>query len=154
MPEVVVRDVVTRGDFLEGLLRFLDYPVTRHNRVALVSWITAEGGPSLDDSFDPEQARFNPLNTTQPMPGATAFNSVGVRNYVSLAQGIEATAKTLLFDGHGYRAIRRHLRRNHHPARTLRAVERSDWGTGGLALRVLPGVRDHYSQYAAKPIGQ
>lgn len=143
-----------RGDFAVALLKELGYPETWRNKVALVSWMAAEGGPSVDGSWNPPQARFNPLNTTLRMPGSTDFNWVLVQNYTSFKQGVEATAKTLRGRRVGYGLIRRHLRRNHEPIRTLRAVERSDWGTGGLALRVLPGVKDNYDDYADKPIGQ
>jgi hypothetical protein len=44
-------------------------------------------------------ARYNILNTTQPMPGSTYFNhlsgSSGVQNYTSYAQGIQATQLTI-----------------------------------------------------------
>lgn len=54
-------------------LRFLD------------SWTQAEGG----------SASFNPLNTTFPLPGATDYNSVGVKNYPRPVWGVCATALTL-----------------------------------------------------------
>ena len=41
------------------------------------------------------QARFNPLATTEEMPGATDFNSVHVKNYQSYEDGLHATARTL-----------------------------------------------------------
>ena len=37
----------------------------------------------------------NPLNTTENMPGATNWNEIGVKRYKSLADGVEATARTL-----------------------------------------------------------
>lgn len=57
----------------------------------LDEWAGREGGA----------AAFNPLNTTLYMPGATSYNSVGVRNFVSPTQGAQATAQTL----RGYPAI-------------------------------------------------
>jgi hypothetical protein len=146
--------MVTRGDFARGLLHRLDYPETIHNLNALVSWMTAEGGPSLDGSFNPPQARFNPLNTTKTMFGSTDFNSVHVQNYQDLNQGLDATVATLQEHGHEYGPIRRHLRNNSLADKTLRAVEASEWGTGGLAREVLPGVQKHFDSYADKPIGQ
>src|SRR5207249_9579530 len=55
------------------------------NMVAMVSWQVAEF----------TQAAWNPLATTYHMPGATLFNGSGVRNYVSLSQGLEATRLTI-----------------------------------------------------------
>lgn len=146
--------MITRGDFAKALLKRLGYPTKQHNLNALVSWMTAEGGPSLDGSFNPPQATFNPLNTTRGMPGSTIFNVANVQNYLSYEDGVEATAKTLKEQGHQYGPIREHLKAADPAGETLRAVEQSDWGTGGLAREVLPGVRDHYSSYASKPIGQ
>ena len=52
---------------------------------SLAEWQRREGGT----------AAFNPLNTTQRAPGATSYNSVGVRNYRSQQQGLNATVETL-----------------------------------------------------------
>ena len=46
----------------------------------------------------PPGALYNLLNTTQSMPGSTDFNSVGVQNFISYAQGIEAN-KIVLENG-------------------------------------------------------
>lgn len=40
-------------------------------------------------------ASYNLLNTTQPESGSTVFNSVGVQNYTSFQQGVQANASTL-----------------------------------------------------------
>jgi len=132
---------MTREDFARAVLRELGAPVTHRNLWALVSWMQAEGG----------FARYNPLNTTQEMPGATDYNWVGVKNYTSFEQGVEATVKTLNYGAdrnlYGYKPIRRRLRKNAWAFWTLRAVENSIWGTGGLALRCLPGVKKHWDYY-------
>lgn len=136
----------TREDFARAVLRELGAPATKRNLWALVSWMQAEGG----------SAAFNPLNTTEDMPGATDYNWVGVKNYVSFDQGVEATVKTLTYgadrDLYGYKPIRRRLRRNAWAFWTLRAVEASIWGTGGLAVRCLPSVKKHWDYYRALPI--
>lgn len=46
-------------------------------------------------SFEDSRAVDNPLDTTLPEQGATNFNTVGVKDYDSLAQGVEATVATL-----------------------------------------------------------
>lgn len=100
----------------------------------------AEGGNAL----------WNPLNTTQRMTGSWDYNSVGVQNYVDFDSGFAATVKTIKQTNaaFGYTAIVSRLRANARPARTLHAVERSSWGTGGLALKVLPFVKEDYWRYA------
>lgn len=138
---------VTREEFARRLLPKIGAKVTQRNLWALVSWMQAEGS----------RADFNPLSTTLPMPGSTWFNSVGVRNYVDLEQGVEATAKTLNYGAdrgmYGYKPIRRRLRRNAWAYWTLRAVEASDWGTGGLALRCLKQTKRDWDLYRSLPIG-
>lgn len=139
--------MVTRAEFAEKLLRKLHAPVTMRNQWALVSWMTAEGGT----------AHYNPLNTTQKMPGSWDYNWVPVQNYPDLETGLEATVKTLNYGAdrglYGYHAIRHNLRRNAWARRTLGAVERSAWGTGGLALRVLPYAKRNFESYANRPVG-
>lgn len=137
---------VTREDFARRLLEAVDAPVTKRNLWALVSWMQAEGS----------EARFNPLATTQDWEDATNFNSVGVKHYASLEDGVAATAKTLNYgadrDLYGYKPIRRRLRRNVWAYWTLRAVEISQWGTGGLALRCLSMVKRNWDHFRNLPI--
>lgn len=49
------------------------------------AWARAEGGTATN----------NPWNTTQPWPGATNYNSVGVKNYRTGSDGVAATVVTL-----------------------------------------------------------
>lgn len=63
----------------------MKYPETQENIKFLDEWHAYEGGA----------AAYNPLNTTLRMPGATNYNSAGVQQYVSAAQGAEATVLTL-----------------------------------------------------------
>jgi hypothetical protein len=109
----------------QAVLRRIGAPVTPNNLRALDAWQRAEGG----------NARFNPLNTTQPMPGATNYNPVGVKNYINPNQGTGATVKTLL-NGR-YDHIVTGLRKNSSPVEVARAVAASPWGTGAGVLRVL-----------------
>jgi hypothetical protein len=66
-------------------LRTLGFPRTPADVTSLVAWQAREGGGGAN----------NPLNSTEPAPGATIFNSVGVRNYPSAAEGVAATAVTM-----------------------------------------------------------
>jgi hypothetical protein len=140
--------VITREEFARLLLKEINAPATQRNLWALVSWMQAEGS----------EADFNPLATTEEWERATDFNWKHVKNYRSLEDGVAATAKTLNYGAdrnlYGYKPIRRRLRRNAWAYWTLRAVEDSIWGTGGLALRCLRGTKKHWSYYRNLPIGQ
>jgi hypothetical protein len=71
-------------------------------------------------------AQFNPLATSQDMPGATQFNSSHVKNYQSYADGIEATVRTFQYDYPGYADVLEGLRTND-PARALAGLTASPW---------------------------
>lgn len=114
-----------RTQWATDLLAQLGMPKTSENIRALSAWAQAEG----------TSANFNPLATTQGAPGASNFNSVGVKNYASYEQGLQATVKTLT-NGR-YEPILAALRSGTSAAAVGRAVEESPWGTGGLVLRVL-----------------
>jgi len=109
----------------EALLQRLRMPVTADNVAAIVAWETAEGGHWHNT------ARYNPLNTTQPMPGATAMNSVGVKAYRDWDQGFEATIITV-HNGF-YPRILAALRTGNDALAVAIAVGASPWGTGNFA---------------------
>lgn len=137
---------MTREEWAIAFLREIGAPVKKRNLLVLVSWMQAEGG----------SAKWNPLNTTKYVPGSTIYNYASVRNYPSFETGLWATVETLNYGAehakYGYRPIRRLLRANARPKRTLRAIERSEWGTGGLALKVLPYARQDFERYGSQPI--
>lgn len=81
----------SRASWARAELRTLGFPRTPANVTSLVAWQNREGGGGA----------FNPLNTTQPEPGATVFNSVGVRNYPDVAEGVAATAVTMRNGNYG-----------------------------------------------------
>ena len=99
------------------------------NRRALAAQAKAEGGTASN----------NPLNTTEPWPGSTDYNSVGVKNYPSGAAGIAATAATLV--NGNYNGIVADLRSGKYTARQIverNALEYDVWGTGSAnVLRCL-----------------
>src|SRR5436190_654880 len=78
-------DHVSYGDWADLLLRIFDAPTCRENRVVVVAWQVQEF----------TQAAWNPLATTHRMPGSMDFNGAGVQDFVSLAQGLEATKETI-----------------------------------------------------------
>jgi hypothetical protein len=71
----------------------------------LVAWEWAEWGGT-----DGLARTNNPMATTLPEPGATDWNSAGVKVYPSLAVGAQATAATLLRSPDWYGAIVQGLR--------------------------------------------
>ncbi len=135
---------ITRGGWAKRLCNTFDLEASQRRLNAIVSWETAEG----------TAARFNPLATTRRLPGSTNFNSVGVQEYPHLPEGLTATRLTLEESGHGYEPILDALEDNLPAKDILLAVANSAWGTGWLALTVLPYVKESYELYASKPIGQ
>lgn len=101
-------------------LHTIGAPVCHSNEVVLVAWQLSEF----------TQAAWNPLATTTPMPGSSRFNDAGVRNFVSLAQGLEATKLTLYNGASGYGAILADLNACAAPITTARAVNASAWCHG------------------------
>ena len=114
------------------LLRRLHAPNNTQNRLLLRAWAKAEGGT----------ARYNPLNTTEPWPGATEYNKAGVKNYPTGADGISATYLTLV-NGH-YIGIVNTMRAGRASAKWIverNAAEFDTWGTGSrLILEVLASL--------------
>lgn len=74
-----------QAQFARDVLAAIGAPATAGNLAFLSAWMHQEG----------TTAAFNPLATTLSMPGAGNFNSVGVKNYTSYAQGVAATAQTI-----------------------------------------------------------
>lgn len=137
---------MTREEWARQFLKGVGAPVSKRNLITVVSWIQAEGG----------SAKWNPLNSTHDAPGATTYNWAGVKNYPDSATGLSATVTTLNYGAdrniYGYRKIRHRLRQNNGSFSTLRAVEKSEWGTGGLALACLPFVKRSWDYYSRIPI--
>jgi hypothetical protein len=114
------------GNFATDLLNGLGLPTSAQNVAAINAWHQAEGG----------NAAFNPLNTTQGAPGASNYNKVGVKNYTSYQEGLQATLQTLK-NGH-YGNILGALKAGNDAMAVANAVGSSPWGTSGnLMARVL-----------------
>jgi peptidoglycan hydrolase CwlO-like protein len=126
-------------------LRTLGAPVCRSNEIAMVAWQLAEF----------TQAAWNPLATTKPMPGSTAFNTAGVQNYSSLETGLLANKLTLYhgWSSYGYGAIVNALRSCASPFTTARAVQASSWchgcAGGGYVVNKVGEVAANFRLYAS-----
>jgi hypothetical protein len=137
---------VTYEAWASGFLDRLGAPRCDENLLIVVAWETSES----------TAAAFNPLATTHMMEGATDMNSVGVKNYVSLDQGLDAARDTLTggAGSYGYGAIVDSLRACATAETTAAAINASAWCRGcteGMYLTgLLPLVRDSYADHAAR----
>jgi len=96
---------------------------TPQNVDDLTAWEKQEGGNWAND------AKYNPLNTTEPEPGAGNTGSQGnIKVYTSWKEGVAATVATLK----GYPGIQSALRSNDTPSAFSAAVASSPWGTGAI----------------------
>ncbi len=115
---------VTPQSFAVSVLQGLRAPVTSANVKALVGWQHAEGG-NWNNS-----ARYNPLNTTESMPGAGNTGSQGnIKVYQNWGQGVQATVRTLTNGRYG--GILQALHQGNDPMAVARAIGSSPWGTSG-----------------------
>ena len=127
-PELLMKagGKVTQVTWAQALLKALAVPMTSENVAAIVAWEMAEGGNWYN------AAHYNPLNTTEPMPGATVFNSVGVKAYTSWAEGLKATVITLHNGRYG--GILAALGNGNDAEAVATAVASSPWGTGSFSV--------------------
>lgn len=129
-------------------LREMDVRTCRNNRVVVLAWEANEN----------TQAVFNPLATTHAMPGSWEFNSHGVENFISLAQGLDGTRETIEngYSIYGYGRIVRRLGRCAGPRRTADAIRDSRWcfgcSSGEYVTGIVPQVLDDYQAYASREI--
>ncbi len=110
----------------QDFLTRLGAPITAANVQAMTAWQQAEG----------TKAAYNPLATTQSgFAGETKFNSVGVKNYVSYQDGLDANVKVI--NNGLYPNILAALQQGNDAMAVARAITASPWGTGAGVERVL-----------------
>lgn len=114
----------TRAEWATDFLATGGWPATPENVRAMLAWMRSEFGGAA-----PLPASYNGMATTLDAPGATAFNSVGVKNYPSWWVGVHANVDTLLQDHPGYQSIRDHLTIGQDASGTCAAVSASAWGS-------------------------
>jgi hypothetical protein len=121
----VVSGSTDETSFAKNMLVSLGYPTSQPNMNFIIAWERAEGG----------MPHNNPLNTTQDMPGATNFNSVGVKTYPNLDVGLQATVITIT-NGQ-YPGILSALSHGTSECVAADALAASPWGTGTLVQQIL-----------------
>jgi peptidoglycan hydrolase CwlO-like protein len=131
------------GQWAGFFLPRLGAPTCRNNLVLTVAW----------EATEYTMATWNPLATSYPMPGATTFNSSGVKNYPTMDSGITAEVNTLesTNPAFNYAPIVRDLRACADPLVTADAINHSAYCTcsGSYPLTYLvPFVEDNYDFYA------
>jgi len=112
-------------NFYAKLLENLGAPVSEENLKFLYAWRQSEG----------KAGKFNPFNTTWDLPGSTNFNSVGVKNYQTLADGMVATIKTL--KNGRYNCIVDGLKNDIGADKIAKCESLKTWGTGDLVGKVV-----------------
>jgi hypothetical protein len=125
-----------------ALLQHLGIRQTPGAMQAIVGWTRAEGGHWNNS------ARYNPLNTTQPEPGAGNTGTQGnIKVYKSWDQGLNATVQTLKNGRYGN--ILAGLSSGN-PTAVGRAIERSPWGTGAADRQGHHGIVSRAKQIDAE----
>jgi len=114
-------------EFYKKVLQCLGAKPTKSNMLFMYAWRQAEGAT----------ADYNPFNTTKNMPGATKYNSVGVKNYQSMEDGIKATCQTLKLNY--YTDIVDGLKNDVGLYKLSRMEGLKKWGTGALLAKVVDG---------------
>jgi len=123
--DVVNLEGLADQNFYAKLLENLGAPVSEENLKFLYAWRQSEG----------KAGKFNPFNTTYKMPNATDFNSVGVKNYQTLQDGMVATIKTL--KNGRYNCIVDGLKNDIGAANIAKCESLKTWGTGDLVAKVV-----------------
>lgn len=135
---------ISTAQWAGALLAKLGIRQTRANTQALVGWANAEGGHWNN------QAKYNPLNTTQDMPGAGNTGSQGnIKVYRDWAQGLDATVKTLRNGRYGGILSALH---GSDPMAVASAIGQTPWGTGGdLVQRTIASASGAAAPAASLP---
>ena len=76
---------VTYDEMAVAQLKWIDKPLTNNNVQSMVVWAVSESS----------QAHWNIWDTTEDYPGATDYNSAGVKNYPDIDAGLNAFKATI-----------------------------------------------------------
>lgn len=124
---------MNKTQFATAVLQGLGIKPSAGALQAMVGWMNAEGGHWHND------ANYNPLNTTQVMPGAGNTGSQGnIKVYKNWQQGVDATVKTLRYGA--YKGILSGFKAGN-PGAVASAIDHSPWGThGALVYQAIGGA--------------
>jgi hypothetical protein len=123
VPNTVTND----DDFYVQILECLGVPIKRDNMLFFYAWRQSEGS----------EATNNPFNTTMKAENTTDYNSVGVKNYQTIQDGIKATCDTLKLSS--YNDILDGLKNDVGLYNLSRMESLKKWGTGQLLAKVADG---------------
>jgi hypothetical protein len=129
-------NISSDDDFYKSILKCIGAKPTKTNLMFMYAWRQAEGG----------SAKNNPFNTTLKWNNATNYNSVGVKNYQTPEDGIQATCKTLQHSR--YNNIVQGFKNDVGLSNLANAVTNSKWGTGNLLKRI---TNDYIAGISPKP---
>ncbi len=130
----------TQDQWAQAFLNTGGWPVTAQNLAAVVAWMQGEGTAAV----------FNPLATTLPEPGATAFNSSGVQNYTSPSQGVIASVDTVK-NTPAYAGINAALMAGTSAQNVANAVVSTGTWTGSVFYSTLNQVLSNYTGNSQSP---
>lgn len=111
--------------FYADVLLILGMPASANRMRFMRAWRLAEGA----------EASWNPFNTTWARGRASKYNSVGVGNYATRADGLAATAGTLRL--RYYTDLRARLARDDTAELVALSPDLRTWGTGAGVSRIL-----------------
>jgi hypothetical protein len=115
---------VTRSNYAHTLKTHLGIHVSNHG--FWLAWMLAESG--TEPCNGRSGAKWNPLNTTWREPGSTDFNSVGVQNFPTYAEGMAAESSTLHLQY--YAQLIAACRRGDSLGHLANLLQHSPYGTG------------------------
>ncbi len=136
-PANVLNKTTPDDDIYKSILYCVGAKPTKENMLFMYAWRQSEH--SLYEKKI--AAKNNPFNTTQPMNGATRLkgNTHGVKNYLTIQDGIKATCDTL--KNGKYEEIINGFKNNVGLDKLKDAVASSPWGT---SKDLLSQVTDGY----------
>jgi len=108
---------VTYDEMAVAQLKWIDKPLTNNNVQSMVVWAVSESS----------QAHWNIWDTTEDYPGATDYNSAGVKNYPDIDAGLNAFKATI--NNGRYPMILQCLSESAPPAVTCNAIANTPWGS-------------------------
>lgn len=135
---------MTWQDWAALVLSGINAPNSPTNQATLLGWTAQEKlGLHPAPALGPWAVQWsNPLNTTEPWPGAINVNPVGVKEYLNLTDGAGATVATLT--NGNYPDIVASLQQSR-PTQWWEAAARSQldkWGTGSIWVDFVPLTGD------------